>query len=154
MPASIDAQRSERAMRARDLFSLLILTVTLTGCGSAPPPLVAVEGIVLLDGNPLAGVLVEFIPEDEDGRRLPFSTGETGVDGRFQLRCETNQPGAVIGPHKVIIRRPSVRPAPDAPPPPPQGVPVPLQYQSILDTPLSVDVQPEQLNYVLTLRGD
>jgi hypothetical protein len=134
-------------------ISLMFLAVMSAGCGPAPPPLTEVEGIVLLDGNPLAGVLVEFMPEDEDGRRLPFSQGETDGNGRFQLRCENNQPGAVIGPHKVLVRRLSVRPAPDAPAPPP-GVPVPLQYQSALETPLSVDVRADQHSYVLTLKTE
>jgi hypothetical protein len=132
---------------------LMLALLTGAGCGERVPPLIEVEGVVLLDGNPLAGVLVEFVPDDAEGHRLPFSNGQTDDNGRYQLRCENDQPGAVLGPHKVTIRRPSVRPAPDAPPPA-AGPAIPLVYQSVLETPLTVEVRADQQGYLLSLKSD
>ena len=140
-------------MRPRAMVGMWVMLSVLAaaGCSSAPR-LTEVNGVVLLDGKPLAGVRIEFIPEDSADRRLPFSQAETDDNGRYELRCENTQPGAVIGQHKVIVRRPSIRPAPDAPPPP-SGPAIPVAYQSVLNTPLTVDVKADQKSYDLVLKS-
>jgi len=139
-------------LRATVGMGVLLSVLAATGCASSTPPLTEVKGVVLLDGKPLAGVRVEFIPGDSADRRLPFSQAETDDNGRYELRCENTQPGAVIGQHKVIVRRPSIRPAPDAPPPP-SGPAIPVAYQSVLNTPLTVDVKADQKSYDLVLKS-
>ncbi|HEY4258858.1 MAG TPA: hypothetical protein VGM98_01805 [Schlesneria sp.] len=80
----------------------LLTTAVLAGCGSSGVPLSAVEGVVLLDGQPLPNAIVEFQPEDRTGKARP-SIGETGPDGKYRLRYSKNQRGAVVGKHKVLI---------------------------------------------------
>jgi hypothetical protein len=132
---------------------VLALTA-VAGCGAALPPIAEVEGVVRLDGKPLAGVYVEFAPEVAGGAatRLPFSDATTDANGHYELRCETQVPGALVGMHKVIILRPRHRPGPNDPAPPPPGPPIPMVYQSLLDTPLHVEVKSDQHVYDLDLK--
>lgn len=71
----------------------------LSGCGSDLPPLGEVEGTVTLDGQPLPDAMVFFTPEG-GGRS---STGFTDASGRYTLSFTGNEPGAVVGNHKVRI---------------------------------------------------
>ena len=113
----------------------------------ATVPLTPVEGVVSLDGKPLAGATVEFVPEVEPGsKRLPFSRGVTDEQGHFTLDCENKQPGAVIGSHKVVVRylqrkRDSTESRPV----------IPQIYQALADTPLQVEVRADQSVYHLSL---
>lgn len=84
------------------LFALLPLTALLIGCGGAEIPLSHVEGVVLLDGQPLPNAIVEFQPDDQSGKLRP-SIGETGPDGKYKLRHSKHKHGAVRGKHKVMI---------------------------------------------------
>jgi hypothetical protein len=61
--------------------------------------LAPVEGTVRLKGQPLANVQVEFWPESNAAR----STGFTDKDGRYQLTYDGKRPGAVVGPHRVLL---------------------------------------------------
>jgi hypothetical protein len=132
---------------------LALVLLGVSGCSPPDPPLTEVEGVVLLDGLPLAKVQVDFIPEDEEGRRLPFSQGKTDENGQYKLICENTKPGAIAGPHKVVVRRPSVRGDPDKKAAAPEGPAIPLIYQSVLDTPLKVVVQGEKQSCVLELES-
>lgn len=84
------------------LFALLPLAALVIGCGQSEVPLSHVEGIVLLDGQPLPNAIVEFQPEDPSGKLRP-SIGETGPDGKYKLRHTKHRHGAVRGKHKVMI---------------------------------------------------
>jgi hypothetical protein len=73
----------------------------LPGCGKGEPRLVEVEGMVLLKGQPLEKVRVEFSPLD-DG---PQSAGLTDSEGKFILATLTDsKKGAVVGKHKVVLK--------------------------------------------------
>jgi hypothetical protein len=133
-------------------IALLLVLLGVVGCGSSDPPVSEVEGVVLLDGVPLAKVQVEFIPEDVDGRRLPFSQGQSDENGQYRLMCENGKPGAIVGPHKVVIRRPSVRGNPDKTAAA-DGPAIPMAYQSVLDTPLKVVVQGDKQSCLLGLES-
>jgi hypothetical protein len=70
---------------------------------SAPQPApeaktVPVTGFISLDGQPLAGVSVQFIPEK--GRP---AAGTTGNDGRFRLSTFRANDGALPGRYRVTI---------------------------------------------------
>ena len=69
------------------------------------PPLEEVTGIVTLDGSPLAGATVRFLPRKNhaDPSRGSSSDAVTGPDGRFELRYSKDAMGAVLGPHLVQI---------------------------------------------------
>jgi hypothetical protein len=80
----------------------LVLTGPLSGCGKEPPPpIIAVEGVVLLDGAPLNNVQVRFMPQIEHGAEY-IATGVTDRAGRFQLMCN-GQSGACAGENYVVI---------------------------------------------------
>ncbi len=88
--------------RSHSLALGLLTTVLLAGCGSSGVSLSTVEGVVLLDGQPLPNAIVEFQPDDRTGKVRP-SIGETGADGKYRLRYSKDQHGAVVGKHKVLI---------------------------------------------------
>jgi hypothetical protein len=84
------------------LLSLLALlgAVAVLGCSNRPK-LAEVKGTVKLKGKPLDKIMVEFIPETLNGQR---STGLTDENGQYTLICDDNRPGALIGPHRVVLR--------------------------------------------------
>jgi hypothetical protein len=87
--------------------------VLCCGCGggaSDTPELGQVSGTVTLDGQPLAGANLEFVPQ-EGGRP---SVGTTDEAGHYELRYSQDEPGAKVGTHTVSIRTFSYS-APDVP---------------------------------------
>jgi hypothetical protein len=80
----------------------IALVLTGSGCSSTPadqPPLGRVRGKVTMDGQPLAGVDVVFVPKP--GRP---SMATTDASGRYDLWYINRTMGAKLGPHKVFIR--------------------------------------------------
>lgn len=73
-----------------------ILFGVVAGCGENR---VEVSGTVMLDSEPLVGAIVYFIPEDEE--KSP-SMGTTDEQGRYTL-FQSDEPGAVVGNHRVRI---------------------------------------------------
>ena len=85
----------------KQVFAALLFSTFLMGCGSGDiPPLAPVKGQVLLKGKPLPNAKVVFRPEKGGGRP---SGGKTDEDGCFELFYAEEIPGAIIGPHKVLI---------------------------------------------------
>lgn len=78
------------------VFLCFVLLATV-GCGNAN--LNKVEGVVTLDGSPLAGTLVSFIPVGPDRA----ATGLTDRDGYFRLTTFRSDDGAMPGEYKVIV---------------------------------------------------
>lgn len=74
------------------------LTVT-GGCGQRGPKLASVTGKVTMDGQPLAQVIVTFVPS-EGG---VSSSGITDQGGVYTLSCPLGS-GAVIGQHRVYVQ--------------------------------------------------
>ena len=74
--------------------------LSLCGCGGGGdlPELGKVKGVVTLDGQPLAGAQVEFLPKS--GRP---SSAETGEDGSYRLSYTAGEYGALVGQHTVKI---------------------------------------------------
>ena len=72
-----------------------------SGCSSGKPPMNNdVQGVVKLNGTPLPGVIVQFVPDGVSG--LLSASAITDSQGHFELSTN-DQPGAVIGQHKVLI---------------------------------------------------
>jgi hypothetical protein len=153
---------------ARWLLSPLGLAVWLAaGCGNSGAPLGEVEGTVSLGGRPLANVVVEFIPDAEQGTTGPRSSAVTDAQGFFVLQCEDQRPGAVVGHHRVVVRATGRSAAqvqrdprrdrehepasnPDAPK---DGPRLPREYRSAASTPLRKEVEPGKQRIELTLNS-
>ena len=102
-------------MRSPNVCCLLVflLASVLTGCSSKNKP-VDVEGIVLLDNEPVPDATVLFIPEGGTGQP---AHGMTDENGKFQLSTFKENDGALPGAYKVTVTK-SVPPPqpPDAEP--------------------------------------
>jgi hypothetical protein len=70
--------------------------IGLAGCGSG---LVPAEGIVLLDGRPVAGATITFMPQGE-GRP---ASARSGADGRFAASLPGAAPGLPAGDYRVVV---------------------------------------------------
>jgi hypothetical protein len=84
-------------------FSAAFFVASLAGC-SRKPSVVPVSGQVLVDGQPLANVAVNFGPLTGglDGAYAAY--GKTDATGRYILKLvDDNRPGAMIGKHRVTL---------------------------------------------------
>ena len=72
--------------------------VVLAGCGGG---LVPVAGTVTLDGEPVAGAKVTFIPA---GPGIP-ATGTTDATGRYELRIGSGRTGVPRGRYGVTVSK-------------------------------------------------
>ena len=95
-----------RAYKTGWLVAVALLAAT--GCGGRP---VGIKGKITLDGQPLAGATVEFVPEG-DGRT---AVGITDKEGKFSLSTYKPGDGALRGDYKVVIKKTPERalPKPD-----------------------------------------
>ena len=94
--------------------SLWLTALALAGCtGTRTSP---VEGVVLLDGKPVADASIQFVPQGT-GRD---ATGQTDKNGAFKMSTYVPDDGVVAGSYKVVIA-------------PPLGTPDPKQYASAED---------------------
>ena len=87
-------------MRLKVAFGIALaasLTV-LGGCGGPRP--VKVTGKVTLNGEPVEGARVQFVPVLDTGKQ---ANGSTGRDGQFELTTVENNDGAIPGDYKVVI---------------------------------------------------
>lgn len=84
-------------------FSAAILILSAAGCGKGDPSHVRVSGTVTLNGAPLAGAGVAFIPTgDTQGIG---AEARTGPDGRYDLIDRRGTPGTQPGAYKVTISK-------------------------------------------------
>jgi hypothetical protein len=79
-------------------FLLMICLLSLFRPASGLPTRVPVAGRVLVDGQPLARGMINFIPAA--GRA---STAVLGTDGSFALTCLAGKDGALPGTHRIEI---------------------------------------------------
>jgi hypothetical protein len=100
----------ERVMMQRRIgFSLVALSlfalVACCGCGGGVST-AEVKGKVTLDGQPLTGGSVSFIPAQDatKGAAGLMSAGEINAQGEFTLGCANGKPGATVGTHQVTVR--------------------------------------------------
>ena len=79
----------------------LLSVIALVGCGGGPdlPEMGQVSGTVTLDGQPLDGATIEFVPQS--GRP---SSAITDAEGKYTLRYSARTNGATLGKHNVSIR--------------------------------------------------
>lgn len=78
------------------------LTLVLLAAGCGGPQRATVEGVVTLDGKPLADVEVQFIPEA--GQRGGESPASAYTDEAGHYRIEAGGSGGVcVGPNRVCV---------------------------------------------------
>jgi hypothetical protein len=82
---------------SRYLYALLMTLGTLVGCAQ-DTSIASVEGVVRLDGKPLASGTVRFVPTA--GRA---ATGSIQSDGSYTLGTYSDSDGALVGMHQVAI---------------------------------------------------
>jgi hypothetical protein len=133
----------------------------LCGCPNSPPAIVPVEGVVLLNGQPLPAARVQFVPMAQGLGAEYIADGTTDEQGRFRLTCK-GQPGACACENRVVVT--------DAPPP--EGArgmsagaqaeqakyyaglknrPIPDRYTSVAKSGITVTVTKEQKDYRVEL---
>ena len=138
--------------------SSFLLAVLSAGCGKALPPIVPVEGVVILEGKPLPNVEVRLIPMIDRGAEC-IARGVTDRDGRFILTCR-GQPGAYACENHVLVREAEIpahlksENAQAALATYLQGLagrPLPEQYASLADNPLTIHVTADKQEYQIKL---
>ena len=113
------------------------------GCDSGGPNVAPVEGIVTMDGVPIADKEVVFSPET--GRA---SMGTTDEDGWYELDYSTQRKGALIGRHTVTVT--TTNPNPYGPPPPDWVETVPDKYHTQTELTAEVKKGRNKINFDLT----
>ena len=83
----------------RQVVLLSALILTAAGCG-AKGSLSKVRGVVTLDGVPLAGATVSFVPVEGKGR---VASGQSNSSGQFELTTFRTDDGAYSGDYRVIV---------------------------------------------------
>ena len=81
------------------LMAAAVLLSCGAGCGSSGPELAKVTGSVLVNGQPVPSVMVEFQPPEPGSP----SVGFTDSDGRYELRFSRKRWGALLGTHTVRL---------------------------------------------------
>lgn len=86
-------------LRSKWVYAVALgsLAVLVLGCGSKYST-VPVKGAVTYDGQPVAGMIVQFQPEN--GRA---SQAQTGEDGTFEMSYTMDQMGVAPGKHRVTV---------------------------------------------------
>src|SRR5262249_19879039 len=94
------------SMRGRSIwvgFIAVILLSSLVGCGSGMGKTVKVEAIVTLDGKPISGATVQFVPKENSTGRP--ASGVTGSDGHARMTTYNMGDGAEPGSYHVLISK-------------------------------------------------
>jgi hypothetical protein len=81
----------------------LFAALLICGCEAPVEKPIKVEGRVILDGIPLAGATVTFIPMTQEGHR---AHGESGTEGMLLLTTFHDYDGILPGDYKVTVSLP------------------------------------------------
>jgi hypothetical protein len=114
---------------------LVALVLVIAGCGPAGPDVQFVEGVVTLDGKPLDGATVTFVPVDKAGIS---AAGKTDAGGRFRLNATQGKKygkGTVVGDYVVTVQKlfwPEKAVEPDHI--------TPIRYENAKDSPLRATI--------------
>lgn len=140
---------------ARAAVAAAALAVLLpAGCQKTPPPIVAAEGVIRLDGKPLGKAQVRFIPVDGYGVEY-MAVGVTDEAGRFQLICN-GRPGACACENRVLVTEADIPPRLQSENAQAElaqyldslgGRPIPPRYGNLADSPLDAKVAAGRTDY-------
>jgi hypothetical protein len=132
-----------RTRRWNWALALVVVSVALSvvaGCQqrSKLPPIAVTTGLVTLDGKPLDGGTVTFIPDSEKGTTGPTGVSEIDKSGHYRI-ITAKQNGAIVGFHKVrVVSLDSTKP----------GNPwrIPILYDTPEESGLAAEVKAGQTN--------
>jgi len=127
---------------SRSLSRVLLLALGLAlmagGCRRGPAFTFApVEGTITKNGQPLPNVEVVFIGDPNAGTRGPRASALTDENGRYRLRGDRGETGAVPGKHRVCIVDLLANPET-----PMEKRRMPPSYGRINETPLRAEIRP------------
>jgi len=84
------------------LLVAIPLAMFAAGCGTGPS-LVSVSGTVTMNGKPLEGAIVQFLPEADNKAGLP-AEDVTGPSGNYKAMTK-GRSGVVPGKYKVVVSK-------------------------------------------------
>jgi hypothetical protein len=91
----------------RHVGPAVVAALIAAGSGGCNADIVPVSGKVTLDGEPLAGAVINFQPIRDSSAEPPAATGSVGhtdAQGQYVLRLvEPDRTGALVGEHTVTI---------------------------------------------------
>jgi hypothetical protein len=92
-------------MRQIWIAGLGLALLAAGGCSGGGRKLVPVSGVVKVNGEPAANLVVSFQPLGGENEENPGrgSSAVTGPDGRYTLIYDGEKPGALNGKHRVRI---------------------------------------------------
>jgi hypothetical protein len=120
----------QSAMPMRYACGLWFMVAAAMGCAPATDAVPA-GGVVTLEGVPVEGATVGFLPRDANNKG---AYGKTDAEGRFRLQTYSANDGAVPGEYDVTIHKVHITPEqferddPRWKPPPPPRYLVPKKY--------------------------
>lgn len=151
-------------MRHGQALAVVITAFVLTtaGCGKKPPEITYAEGVIILDGEPLPYVSIQFVPELASFGSEFNSSAMSDDLGRFRLVSNKNgEEGAAVGWNRVVVREsmPKEYRGHSAEAQIKQAEykaslknrPIPDVYGSAGKTPLRIEVKADQTKYDLKL---
>lgn len=89
------------AKNSHRTVAVLMLLFFSVGCGSDRPPLATASGKVTMNGGPVAGATVSFVPV-EGGRA---ATAMTDTEGVYVMNTYGDVDGAIVGDHYVAVMK-------------------------------------------------
>jgi hypothetical protein len=128
---------------ARLAGTLAVSAALIAGCGKPAYQLetAPVHGKVTLDGQPLPSGYV-VVPT----ARGRMASGRIHPDGTFVMTTYDEGDGVQVGTHPVIVNE--LPPDEFSPVPADERVPIPTRYTSAGTSGLTVDVKPDEDNYL------
>lgn len=85
------------------VFALMLAATMLVGCGGpSNPPTEPVSGTVTLDGEPVEGAVITFVPDDSANQAAVARSQE---DGSYELTTFASGDGAMAGTYKVQVMK-------------------------------------------------
>jgi hypothetical protein len=156
---STPTQRPQRTIRGHTAkmiavcLAFLAVCLILPGCRRGPP-VVYVEGVVTMNGEPIEGANVGFTPVGKPGA-MP-AAGFTDARGKFVLSTHTAKfgGGATVGDYVVIVSKTIIPPGEEDKDSPKVVLVTPPLYQVKETSPLRATVKNGQNRFEFDLKSD
>lgn len=87
------------------ILSLAMVAAGCLGCGGGAPAeqLVTVSGTVKLDGKPLEGATLAFIPAKS--KQVQPSWAYTDAEGKYSLKTAEGKTGVQLGEYRIVVSK-------------------------------------------------